>query len=99
MFHLLDANYNIIQGIHAIIKTLPTINVNIFHIKAHQDQHKPFDDLTPYAKMNVHANHHATTIHHQHQSHVGTFPSWLPGTWASLFHENDQVTSGIPDYI
>jgi hypothetical protein len=27
------------------------------------------------------------------------FPTWIPGTRAALFHSEQQVTKGIPEYI
>jgi rubrerythrin len=51
------------------------------------------------SSANVYADHHAAAIHHQHQSQVRLFPTWLPGTRASLLHDNQQVTGAIPDYI
>jgi hypothetical protein len=61
-FHLLSPDYDIIQAIHTLIKQLP-IKVDIFHIKSHQDKHKPYDELTFDAQINVLADLHATAIH------------------------------------
>ena len=51
-FQLLTPDFDIIQAIQTLINNLP-IKVDIFHVKAHQDHDKPFNELTPYAQMNV----------------------------------------------
>ena len=84
------------DGIHA--NNLP-ITVNIFHVKAHQDQDKPFNELTLYAQMNVLANCYAEQLHLQPETTIRIFPSWIPGTKATLFHGPSPITSDIPTYI
>jgi hypothetical protein len=74
-FHLLSPDYDIIQAIRTIIADMP-IEIDLFHVKSHQDRHKPYDELTPYAQINVQADHNADNIHHQTPSHTGLFPTW-----------------------
>ena len=45
-----------------LIPTLP-IKVDIFHVKAHQDHDKPFDELSPFAQMNILADHYVEQLH------------------------------------
>ena len=45
-------DFNLIHNIHAKIKKLP-ITITWHHIKGHQDNHVPFEDLDFLAKMNV----------------------------------------------
>jgi hypothetical protein len=61
-FHLLSPDYDIIQATKLLIAKLP-IKVDIFHVKSHQDRHQPYDALTPYAQINVLADHHANALH------------------------------------
>jgi hypothetical protein len=97
-FQLLTPDFDIIQAIRQLINDLP-ITVDIFHVKSHQDRDKPFDDLTPYAQMNVLADRYAEYLHLQPETTIGIFPSWLPGTKAALFHGPSPITSDIPTYI
>ena len=55
--------------------------------------------LSPYAQLNVLADHHAEQLHHTSATHIGMFPQWIPGTEAALFHSNLQITSHISNYI
>jgi len=75
------------------------VKPNIFHVKGHQDDHKEFHDLTRDAQINVLADHQANAIYSKQPANMGIFPTWVPGTWAALFHEKYQVTKGIPEYI
>jgi hypothetical protein len=61
-FHLLSPDYDILQAIRTTIAALP-ITTNIFHVKSHQDQQKPFAELTPDAQINVLADHQAEAIY------------------------------------
>ena len=45
-----------------MITNLP-IKVDIFHVKAHQDHDKLFDELSPYAQINILADHYAEQLH------------------------------------
>jgi hypothetical protein len=94
----LTPDYDIIQAIHTLIDQLP-IPVNIFHVKSHQDRHKTYDELTFDAQINVLANQHADTVHMTPPYRTGLFPTWIPGTRATLFHNNQQIMSNIPEYI
>ena len=98
IFQFLTPDFDIIQAIGKIIKELP-IKVDIFHVKSHQDRDKSFNELTPYAKMNVLANCYAEYLHSQPETMIGIFPSWIPGTKAALFHGDSPITSDIPKYI
>ena len=97
-FHLLNPDYDILQAIRLLIETLP-IKTEIFHVKSHQDKHKPFEELTFDAQINVLADRQAAAIYSKPLHRTGLFPTWVPGTCAALFHGQHQVTKGIPDYI
>ena len=97
-YHYLHTDYDIIQAIRSLIKQLP-ISVDIFHVKSHQDRNKPFQELSPYAKANVLADHHATAIHALPPLNTGLFPTWLLGTRAVLLHNSKQITSQLSQYI
>ena len=73
-FQLLTPDYNIIQALHHCIPTLP-IPLNIFHVKAHQDEDKPLDKLTPYAQLSVLVDQYAEHQHQWNTSSIG--PSQL----------------------
>ena len=75
------------------------IKVDIFHVKVHQDCDKPFDELSPFAQINILADHHVEQLHQQPTSSIGIFPMWLLGTTAALFHGSSLITSDIPEYI
>ena len=98
IFQLLTPDFDIIQATRKIIEELP-IQVDIFHVKLHQDCDKPFDKLTPYAKMNVLADRYAKHLHSQPETMIGIFPSWIPGTKAAIYHGKSQITSDIPNYL
>ena len=83
-FHMMSPDYDIIQAIRMIIPTLP-IKLDIFHIKGHQDRTKAFEDLSPYAQLNVLADRHTEQIHHTPANQIGMFPQWIPGTAVALF--------------
>ena len=87
-FHLLSPDYDIMQ--------LP-LKVDIFHIKSHQDKHKPYAELTFDAQINVLANRHATAIHtttlDRSLSHLD------PGHLCCTLPRLTQITNNIPDYI
>ena len=95
---MLTPDFDIIQAICKLILNLP-ITVDIFHVKAHQDQDQPFDELSPYAQINIMADHYAEQLHHCPPSTIGIFPTWIPGTTVGLFHGNSHITSNIPEYI
>ena len=95
---MLTPDFDIIQAIREMINTLP-IAVDIFHVQAHQDRDKPFDDLKPFAQLNILADRYANQLHQQSPSSVGIFPHWLPGTTVALFHGPAQITSNVPNYI
>ena len=95
---MLTPDFDIIQAIRKLIPALP-IPVGIFHVKAHQDQDQSFDDLSPYAQLNIMADHYAEHLHHCPSSTIGLFPTWIPGTIVGLFHNTNQITSNIPEYI
>ena len=97
-FQLLTPDFDIIQAIRTLINDLP-IMVDIFHVKSHQDRGKSFNELTPYAKMNVLADCYAEHLHSQPETTIGIFPSWIPGTKAALFHGPSPITSDILTYI
>jgi hypothetical protein len=97
-FHLLSPDYDILQAIRSTIDALP-ITTNIFHVKSHQDQVKPFEELTPDAQINVLADRQADAIYNKRPHRTGLFPTWIPGTRAALFHGPHQVTTRIPNYI
>ena len=98
IFNTMTPDYDIIQAIRKIIPKLP-IKLDIFHIKGHQDRTKAFEELSPYAQLNVLADRHAEQLHHTPANHIGMFPQWIPGTEAALFHGNLQITSHVSDYI
>jgi hypothetical protein len=50
-------------------------------------------------KINVLADKQANAIYKKPQGQTGLFLTWIPGTRAALFHGEQQVTKGIPDYI
>jgi hypothetical protein len=97
-FQYISPDYDIIQAIQTLIKAMP-IAVDIFHVKSHQDRQKPYEELTPYAQINIHADHHAETIHEDAPHLTGLFPTWIPGTRAALFKGKQQVTKDLPTYI
>ena len=98
ILQLLTPDFDIIQALWKLIDNL-LMKVDIFHVKSHQDRDKPFDELTPYAKMNVFADRYAEYLHAQPETMIGVFPSWLPGTKAAIFHGDSPITSDIPNYI
>ena len=49
--------------------------------------------------MNVLADRYAEHLHSQPEHIIGIFPSWIPGTKATLFHGPSPITSDIPTYI
>ena len=81
-----------------LIPTL-SIKVHIFHVKAHQDHDKPFDELSPFAQINILVDHYAEQLHQQHTLSISIFPMWILGTTAALFHGSSLITSDIPEYI
>ena len=97
-FQLLTLDFDIIHAIWTMIPSLP-IMLNIFHVKAHQDCNKPFDDLSPFAQINILADYYAEQLHQRPTLTIGIFPTWLPGTTISLFHGSSLITSDIPEYI
>ena len=97
-FQLLLPDFDIIQAIHELIPKLP-IKVDIVHVRAHQDWDKPYDKLTPFAQLNILANHYAEQLHNQTPSSIGLFPTCLPRNTAALFHGVSPITSDIPNYI
>ena len=92
IYHTMSPNYNIIQAICKLILTLP-IKLDIFHIKGYQGWTKAFEDLTPYAQLNVLADQYAKWLHTMPANHIGIFPHWIPGTEAALFHGAQQITT------
>ena len=97
-FQMLTPDFDIIQAIRTLISTLP-IKVDIFHVKAHQDHEKPFNELTPFAQMNVLADCHAEHLHSQPATNIRIFPTWIPGTKAALFYGPSPITSDLLTYI
>jgi hypothetical protein len=97
-FHYLIPEYDIIQGIRTLRASLP-VPVTFAHVKSHQDQHKPYDQLTPDAQISILADQHADAIHQKRPHHTGLFPSQIPGTQATLFHGTAPITKHIPAYI
>jgi hypothetical protein len=97
-FDLLSPDYDILQAIHKIRCTLP-IDIEVFHVKAHQDRTKRWDELDPYAQINVLADEQAEKIYHKDPANTGIFPMWVPGTRAALYHDDRQVTKSIDKYI
>jgi hypothetical protein len=97
-FDLLSPAYIIMQAIRVTIKTLP-IQTTIFHVKAHQDQHKAWEELDKYAQINVLADKQADKIYGKTSGQTRPFPTWVPGTLAALFDSNMQMTKDIPSYI
>jgi hypothetical protein len=97
-FSLLSPDYDIIQAIRSTIKGLP-IPTEVFHVKGHQDRHKQWTELDPFAQINVLADQQAEHIHRKSPESTGEFPPWVPGTCAALFHGDRQVTTNIPSYI
>jgi hypothetical protein len=79
-FHLLSPDYDILQVICSTINALPAITTNIFHVKSHQEQAKPFEELTPDAQINVLADHQADAIYNKCPHCTGFFPTWIPDT-------------------
>ena len=73
--------------------------LDIFHVKGHQDQTKAFEDLTPYAQLNVLADRYAEQLHTMPANQISMFPHWIPGTKAALFHGAQQITTNVPDNI
>jgi hypothetical protein len=58
-----------------------------------------WQELDLCEKINVLADQQANAIYKKPQGRTGLFPTWIPGTRAALFHGEQQVTKGIPDYI
>ena len=80
-----------------LIPTLP-IKVDIFHMKTHQDHKKPFDKLSPFAQINILADHYAEQLH-QPKLFISIFPMWILGTTAASFYGSSLITSDILEYI
>ena len=97
-FHLLTPDYDIIQAIQQLITAFP-VPLDIFHVKAHQDHEKHFDELTLYAQLNVLVNQYAEQLHQCNTSSIELFPAWIPGTAATLYHGLTQIMTDIPNYI
>jgi hypothetical protein len=68
-------------------------------VKGHQDNKKSWDKLDMRAQINVLADRQADEIYRKSPGRTGLFPTWVPGTGAALFHNDAQVTKGIPEYI
>jgi hypothetical protein len=97
-FHFLTPEYDIIQGIRTLRASLP-VPVIFAHVKSHQDQQHPYEELTPDAQINILADQYAAAVHRQRPHHTGLFPSWIPGTRAALFHGPSPITKHIPAYV
>ena len=97
-FHLLTPDFDIIQAIKTLITKKP-IKVDIFHMKAHQDHDKPFNELSQFAQINILVDCYTEQLHSQPANTIGIFPTWIPGTKAALFHGPSPITSDILTYI
>ena len=85
VFDYLKANYNILQGIQSITKELP-MKLSVMWIKGHQDDTKPWHELSHAAKANIYADRTCSNIRLQPTRTMGSFPKWIPGTKAGLLH-------------
>jgi hypothetical protein len=97
-FDLLSPDYDILQAIRTTLRALPVPTI-IEHVKGHQDTTKCWDKLDIRAQINVLADRQADAIYRKPPGRTGLFPTWVPGTGAALFHNDAQVTKGIPEYI
>jgi hypothetical protein len=92
-------NYDILQAIQSSIHALPVSTI-IAHVKGHQDNKKSWDELDMHAQITVLADGKADEIYSESPVQTGLFLTWVLGTGAALFHNNDaQVIKGIPEYI
>jgi hypothetical protein len=72
-FDLLIPDYDILQAIPNIIRALP-IQIKVFHVKGHQDHTKQWDELDPYAQINVLlADEQAETVYSKATGQAGIF--------------------------
>jgi hypothetical protein len=97
-FDLLSPDYDILQAIRETVQALP-IQVEVFHVKSHQDRTKQWEDLNAHAQINVLADEQAERIYHKDPGNTGIFPTWVTGTRAALFHDNRHITKGVDKYI
>jgi hypothetical protein len=75
------------------------IQIEVFHVKGHQDHTKRWEELNAYAQINVLADEQAEKIYRKTPGQTGIFPTWVTGTRAALFQEDRQVTKGVDKYI
>jgi hypothetical protein len=97
-YHFLTPEYDIIQGIHTLRDQFP-IPLSFHHVNSHQDQHRPFHSLPPLACINILADQYANEINNKRPHRTGLFPSWIPGTMATLVHNASPITKHISAYI
>jgi hypothetical protein len=91
-------DFDILQAIRTKLNELP-IQMDIAHVKGHQDRHKLWQELDIHEKINVLADRQANAIYKKPLQLTELFPTWIPGTRAALFHGEQQVEKGIPVYI
>jgi hypothetical protein len=98
VYDFLHADYDILQGIKATRARLP-LKTSVAWVKGHQDDHKPWSELSIAAKANCHADDVCTKTHSKSLHRVGLFPTWVPGLRAALFHHGRLVTKKIDNYV
>jgi len=98
VYDFLKADYDIQQGINTMIYHLP-VAPSIGWVKGHQDNHTPWDKLSLKAKANCHADHVCTETHSAPTATVRSFPEWIPGTAAALYHNGRLVTKKLEEYV
>jgi hypothetical protein len=98
VYDYLKADYDILQGIKTMIAALP-LTTNIGWIKGHQDDRKPWEELSNAAKANCYADRICDDTHQREANTVGRFPEWVPGLRAALFHNGKLVTKKHDKYI
>lgn len=98
VYKYLRPDYDITQGIHSLIASLP-VPVTISWVKGHQDLHTPWEELTTSAQLNVIADSVCSDAYASDFPLTGRFPDHIPGTTAILRHHGLNVTKGSDKYV
>ena len=86
-------NFDILNAISTLRQQLP-INIKLLHVKGHQDSGSAYSTLNKIAKLNVDADHLATTkaaFIKQHQRQLTTIS--LPYSHCDIFISSDHSTT------
>jgi len=90
-------DYDLVNEIYKTIQHIP-LPIQLHHVKGHQDQNTPIEELPYPARLNIECNTRAHKVLKKLPINISPHPS-LPASYPHLQIRNQTIVRQIPEYL